>query len=55
MTLDGDRQMLLGEWTHDSRGMAILYQRGRESIVTGQQQPQPQQQNNRNCSWVETK
>ena len=26
-----------------------------ESIVTAQQQPQPQQQNNHNCSWVETK
>ena len=25
------------------------------SIVTAQQQPQPQQQNNQNCSWVETK
>ena len=25
------------------------------SIVTAQQQPQPQQQNNHNCSWVETK
>ena len=24
-------------------------------IVTAQQQPQPQQQNNHNCSWVETK
>ena len=24
-------------------------------IVTAQQQPQPQQQNNQNCSWVETK
>ena len=24
-------------------------------IVTAQQQPQPQQQNNLNCSWVETK
>ena len=22
-------------------------------IVTAQQQPQPQQQNNHNCSWVE--
>ena len=26
-----------------------------EDIVTAQQQPQPQQQNNHNCSWVETK
>ena len=25
------------------------------NIVTAQQQPQPQQQNNHNCSWVETK
>ena len=25
------------------------------SIVTAQQQPQPHQQNNNNCSWVETK
>ena len=25
------------------------------AIVTAQQQPQPQQQNNHNCSWVETK
>ena len=25
------------------------------AIVTAQQQPQPQQQNNQNCSWVETK
>ena len=25
------------------------------SIVTAQQQPQPQQQNNHNCRWVETK
>ena len=24
-------------------------------IVTAQQQPQPQQQNKHNCSWVETK
>ena len=24
-------------------------------FVTAQQQPQPQQQNNHNCSWVETK
>ena len=24
-------------------------------IVTAQQKPQPQQQNNQNCSWVETK
>ena len=24
-------------------------------IVTAQQKPQPQQQNNHNCSWVETK
>ena len=24
-------------------------------IVTAQQQPQPQQQNNQNCSWFETK
>ena len=24
-------------------------------VVTAQQQPQPQQQNNHNCSWVETK
>ena len=24
-------------------------------IVTAKQQPQPQQQNNHNCSWVETK
>ena len=24
-------------------------------IFTAQQQPQPQQQNNHNCSWVETK
>ena len=23
-------------------------------IVTAQQQPQPQQQNNQNCSWVES-
>ena len=26
-----------------------------ENIVTAQQQPQPQQQNNHNCSWFETK
>ena len=26
-----------------------------QSVVTAQQQPQPQQQNNQNCSWVETK
>ena len=26
-----------------------------EFIVTAQQQPQPKQQNNHNCSWVETK
>ena len=26
-----------------------------KDIVTAQQQPQPQQQNNHNCSWVETK
>ena len=25
------------------------------AIVTALQQPQPQQQNNQNCSWVETK
>ena len=24
-------------------------------IVTAQQEPQPQQQNNHDCSWVETK
>ena len=36
-----------------------LYSATRQSqpfeIVTAQQQPQPQQQNNHNCSWVETK
>ena len=26
-----------------------------EDIVTAQQQPQPQQRNNLNCRWVETK
>ena len=26
-----------------------------QKIVTAQQQPQPQQQNNHNCCWVETK
>ena len=25
------------------------------AVVTAQQQPRPQQQNNQNCSWVETK
>ena len=25
------------------------------AMVTAQQQPQPQQQNNHNCSWAETK
>ena len=25
------------------------------SVVTAQQQPQPRQQNNHNCSWVKTK
>ena len=27
----------------------------KDEIVTAQKQPQPQQQNNHNCSWVETK
>ena len=43
------------------RNYLIRYQLSQESgievnfIVTAQQQPQPKQQNNHNCSWVETK
>ena len=33
----------------------VLKKGEKVGIVTAQQQPQPQQQNNQNCSWVETK
>ena len=35
--------------------VTVIYQLVQSEIVTAQQQPQPQQQNNHNCSWVETK
>ena len=33
----------------------VIAARFRPKYFTAQQQPQPQQQNNQNCSWVETK
>ena len=38
-----------------NENLAIKVQTCWADIVTAQQQPQPQQQNNHNCSWVETK
>ena len=43
----------LQEWK-SYPGLETIVQLSR-NIVTAQQQPQPQQQNNHNCSWVETK
>ena len=37
------------------RGHYEVMEHAARFIVTAQQQPQPQQQNNHNCSWVETK
>ena len=44
-------QLKIFFFQHEKNMDGLLHQ----VFVTAQQQPQPQQQNNHNCSWVETK
>ena len=46
--------MLNADCLRRSMNMKYAFKRA-NGIVTAEQQPEPQQQNNNNCSWVETK
>ena len=53
-----DRQKYeVSNWTRALNGVDSFYMHlgYLNDIITAQKQPQPQQQNNHNCSWVETK